>query len=152
MKKDQMTVKTIDESSRATAISYASCISVSLNGCNVLTSDWPVTSISSKGLSLLKGQVAARHHSNYILLLPVTRRSPTCSHLFSTNTGTYNALAACHVWLTSIARQSDRTRLLCQARFGWNIDSNILKFADDTTIFKKVRKSTDCSKLQANLD
>jgi len=33
-----------------------------------------------------------------------------------------------------------------------HINSNILKFADDTKIFKAVRCSTDCSQLQANLD
>ena len=33
-----------------------------------------------------------------------------------------------------------------------DINSNILKFADDTKIFKEVRCSTDCSQLQADLD
>jgi len=33
-----------------------------------------------------------------------------------------------------------------------DITSNILKFADDTKIFKEVRNSTDCSQLQADLD
>jgi len=33
-----------------------------------------------------------------------------------------------------------------------DINSNILKFVDDTKIFKKVRCSTDCSQLQADLD
>jgi len=33
-----------------------------------------------------------------------------------------------------------------------DINSNILKFADDTKIFKEVRRSTDCSQLQADLD
>jgi len=32
------------------------------------------------------------------------------------------------------------------------INCKILKFADDTKIFKKVRNSTDCNQLQANLD
>ena len=32
------------------------------------------------------------------------------------------------------------------------INSNILKFDDDTKIFKEVRNSTDCSQLQADLD
>jgi len=32
------------------------------------------------------------------------------------------------------------------------INSNILKFADDTKIFKEVRNSTDCNQLQADLD
>jgi len=30
--------------------------------------------------------------------------------------------------------------------------SNILKFADDTKIFKEVRNSTECSQLQAHFD
>jgi len=33
-----------------------------------------------------------------------------------------------------------------------DINSNILKFVDDTKIFKEVRCSTDCSQLQADLD
>ena len=33
-----------------------------------------------------------------------------------------------------------------------DIDSNILKFADDTKIFREIRNSTDCSQLQADLD
>ena len=33
-----------------------------------------------------------------------------------------------------------------------DISSNILKFADDTKIFKEVRCSTDCRQLQADLD
>jgi len=33
-----------------------------------------------------------------------------------------------------------------------DINSNILKFADDTKIFKEVRRSTDCSQLKADLD
>jgi len=33
-----------------------------------------------------------------------------------------------------------------------DIISNILKFVDDTKIFKEVRNSTDYSQLQANLD
>jgi len=33
-----------------------------------------------------------------------------------------------------------------------DISSNILKFADDTKMFKEVRNSTDCSQLQADLD
>jgi len=33
-----------------------------------------------------------------------------------------------------------------------DISSNMLKFADDTKIFKEVRNSTDCSRLQADLD
>jgi len=33
-----------------------------------------------------------------------------------------------------------------------DINSNILKFADDTKIFKEVRCSTDCRQLQADLD
>jgi len=33
-----------------------------------------------------------------------------------------------------------------------DISSNILKFADDTKIFKEVMNSTDCIKLQADLD
>jgi len=33
-----------------------------------------------------------------------------------------------------------------------DINSNILKFADDTKIFKEVRCSTDCNQLQADLD
>jgi len=33
-----------------------------------------------------------------------------------------------------------------------DINCNILKFADDTKIFKEVRCSTDCSQLQADLD
>ena len=32
------------------------------------------------------------------------------------------------------------------------INSNILKFADDTKIFKEVRNSIDCNQLQADLD
>jgi len=32
-----------------------------------------------------------------------------------------------------------------------DITSNIVKFADDTKIFKEVRNSTDCSQLQADL-
>ena len=32
------------------------------------------------------------------------------------------------------------------------INSNILKFADDTKIFKEVRNTTDCNQLQADLD
>jgi len=39
-------------------------------------------------------------------------------------------------------------------RFGLDedINSHILKFADDTKIFKEVRNSADCSQLQADLD
>ena len=33
-----------------------------------------------------------------------------------------------------------------------DINSNILKFGDDTKIFKEVRCSTDCSQLQADID
>ena len=33
-----------------------------------------------------------------------------------------------------------------------DITSNILKFSDDTMIFKEVRNSTDCCQLQADLD
>ena len=33
-----------------------------------------------------------------------------------------------------------------------DINSNILKFADDTQIFNEVRNSTDCIQLQADLD
>jgi len=33
-----------------------------------------------------------------------------------------------------------------------DINSHILKFADDTKIFKEVRNSADCSQLQADLD
>ena len=33
-----------------------------------------------------------------------------------------------------------------------DINSHILKFADDTKIFKEIRNSADCSQLQANLD
>ena len=33
-----------------------------------------------------------------------------------------------------------------------DINSNILKFVNDTKIFKEVRNSTDCSQLQADLD
>ena len=33
-----------------------------------------------------------------------------------------------------------------------DISSNILKFADDTKIFKEIRCSSDCSQLQADLD
>ena len=33
-----------------------------------------------------------------------------------------------------------------------DINSTILKFADDTKIFREVRNSTDCSQLSADLD
>ena len=33
-----------------------------------------------------------------------------------------------------------------------DINSNILKFADDTKIFKEIRSSIDCNQLQADLD
>jgi len=33
-----------------------------------------------------------------------------------------------------------------------DINSHILKFADDTKIFKEVRNSADCSQMQADLD
>ena len=45
---------------------------------------------------------------------------------------------------------------LCCSWYLWYLDddinSNILKFADDTKIFRGVRNSTDCNQLQADLD
>jgi len=60
-----------------------------------------------------------------------------------------------HLLFLSSTIRSDILLLISPSkseRFTSEISSNVLKFADDTKIFREVKDNTDCSILQRNLD